>query len=310
MEGTALHITNGDGLTEKMLSLNLPGQVIVWREMLCEGPTVQEVGSREFIKQRKKFLKQTYAFSSEDYEEKFLSQLKLLRAAKNYDYIVLWFEFDLFCHINMLAAISYYLDHKENKPFFLVCSKKLKGEDELKPLSNLTQKQLLKHYEKRIPLNSEDIEIALLIWELYCGNDPMKLKQQIKTNSNFEYLSSCIRAHIERFPNSSSGLNSLEQNVLKLITKNNITSENQLLGYALQYQGYYGYGDLQMQRLINKLRDFFQLKDEKIVLTEKGELALDKKKNFYSELKNEDYFGGARMYDYLYDSDSHRLLKL
>lgn len=310
MEGTALHITNGDGLTEKMLSLNLSGQVIVWREMLCEGPTVQEVGSREFIKQRKKFLKQTYAFSSEDYEEKFLSQLKLLRAAKNYDYIVLWFEFDLFCHINMLAAISYYLDHKENKPFFLVCSKKLKGEDELKPLSNLTQKQLLKHYEKRIPLNSEDIEIALLIWELYCGNDPMKLKQQIKTNSNFEYLSSCIRAHIERFPNSSSGLNSLEQNVLKLITKNNITSENQLLGYALQYQGYYGYGDLQMQRLINKLRDFFQLKDEKIVLTEKGELALDKKKNFYSELKNEDYFGGARMYDYLYDSDSHRLLKL
>ncbi|WP_372919852.1 DUF1835 domain-containing protein [Salegentibacter sp.] len=310
MEGTALHITNGDGLTEKMLSLNLPGQVIVWREMLCEGPTVQEVGSREFIKQRKKFLKQTYAISSEDYEEKFLSQLKLLRAAKNYDYIVLWFEFDLFCHINMLAAISYYLDHKENKPFFLVCSKKLKGEDELKPLSNLTQKQLLKHYEKRIPLNSEDIEIAQLIWELYCGNDPMKLKQQIKTNSNFEYLSSCIRAHIERFPNSSSGLNSLEQNVLELITKNNITSENQLLGYALQYQGYYGYGDLQMQRLINKLRDFFQLKDEKIVLTEKGELALDKKKNFYSELKNEDYFGGARMYDYLYDSDSHRLLKL
>ncbi|HSP11893.1 MAG TPA: DUF1835 domain-containing protein [Salegentibacter sp.] len=310
MEGTALHITNGDGLTEKMLSLNLPGQVVIWREMLCEGPTMQEVGSREFIKQRKKFLKHTYGISSEDYEEKFLSQLKLLKAAKDCDYIVLWFEFDLFCHINMIAAISYYLDHKESKPFFLVCSKKLEGDDEFKPLSNLSQKQLLKHYEKRISLNSEDIEIALLIWELYCGNDPMKLKQQIKTNSNFEYLSSCIRAHIERFPNSGSGLNTLEQNVLKLIKNNKITSENQLLGYALQYQGYYGYGDIQMQRLINKLKDFFQHKDEKLELTEKGELALTKKKNYYNELKNEDYFGGARMYDFLYDSDSHRLLKL
>lgn len=310
MEGTALHIINGDGLTEKMLELDLPGQVVIWREMLCEGPTVKEVGSKESFKIRKKFLKQAYGISSEDYEEKFISELKKLKTAKGHDYVVLWFEFDLFCHINMLAAISYYLDHNESKPFYLVCSKKLKGEDELKPLSQLSQKQLLNHYEKKISLNSDDIEIGLLIWELYCSNEPMKLKQQIKTTSNFEYLSSCIRAHIERFPNSQSGLNSLEQNVLKLIENNKITSENQLLGYALQYQGYYGYSVVQMQRLIKKIKAFFHIKNNQVLLTEKGELALNKKKNFYGELKNEEFLGGARIYDFLYDSDSHRLLKL
>ncbi|MGY5849392.1 DUF1835 domain-containing protein [Salegentibacter sp. F14] len=310
MEGTPLHITNGDELTEEMMALNLPGEVVVWREMLCEGPTLQEVGSPEFLKQRKKFLKKNYGISAEDYQEKFISQLKKLRASKDHDHIVLWFEFDLFCHINMLAAISYYLSNKESKPFYLVCSRKLKGEDEQIPLSRLSSKQLLNHYENRITLNSDDIEIALLIWELYCSNNPMKLKQQIKTTSNFEYLSSCIRAHIERFPNSVTGLNSLEQNVLKLIEKHEITSMNQLLGYALQYQGYYGYSYLQMQRLMDKINAFFHLENKRVSLTEKGELALEKKKNFYGELKNDDYLGGARMYDFLYDSESHRLLKL
>ena len=310
MEGTALHITNGDELTEKMLELNLPGEVVIWREMLCEGPTLQEVGSPEFLKQRKKFLKRNYGILAEDYEQKFISQLKKLKTAIDHDYVVLWFEFDLFCHINMLAAITYYLNHRESKPFYLVCSKKLKGEEEQKPLSQLSSKQLLNHYENRIALNEDDIENALLIWELYCSNNPMKLKQHIKTTSNFEYLSSCIRAHIERFPNSESGLNTLEQNVLKLIKKHEITSLNQLMGYALQYQGYYGYSDIQMERLINKIKSFFQVTNNKVSLTEKGELALEKKKNFYGELKNEDYLGGARMYDFLYDAESHRLLKL
>lgn len=310
MEETALHISNGDELTEKMLELDLPGQMIVWREMLCEGKTIQEVGSREFIKERKKFLNQYYNISHVDYEEKFLNELKELKKAKSFDYIVLWFEFDLFCHINMLAAISYILTHHEKKPFYLVCSKKLKGEKELTPLSQLTQKQLLNHYKNKISLNEDDIDMALLIWELYCSENPMKLKQQIKTTSNFEYLSSCIRAHIERFPNAVTGINSLERNILKLIKKHNISTENQLLGYALQYQGYYGYSDMMMQRTLDKINLFFENKNDEIVLTQKGEEALNGTKNFYRDFKNDEWLGGAKMYDFLYDSESHRLLKL
>lgn len=310
MEAKALHLVNGDELASKMSELELPGQVIIWRELLCEGPCVQEVGSRDFIKLRKRFLKKTYNISSDNYDIRFLSELKKLKEARNYDHIVLWFEFDLFCHLNMLAAINYITSHKKPVPMYLVCSKKLEGDEELKPLSLLSNEQLKNHFDNWISLTTEDIEMANLIWELYCSNNPMQLKQQIKKTSNFEYLSSSIRAHIERFPNSVTGINSLERNVLKLIEQHKITSENHLLGYALQYQGYYGYSDSQMQRLINKLHLFFEEKDRHIVLTEKGKQALEGTKNFYRELKNDDYFGGAAMYDFLYDSEFHRLLKL
>ena len=310
MLNKALHIINGDSLTEQVKELELQGEIVVWRELLCEGPCTQEVGSSEFIKLRQKFLKEAYDISPENYQDRFVTQLNKLKATQDYNHVVLWFEFDLFCHINMLAAISFYLENKPNVPFYLVCSKRQKGEEELLPLSQLPLKHLLNHFENKIKLDKEDLEIATLVWELYCGNNPIKLKQQIKKTSNFEYLSSCIRAHIERFPNSRTGINSLEKNVLKLVEQQHITSMNQLLGYALQYQGYYGYSDSQMERVLNKLSIFYTLENDRLKLTRDGLDALEKKKNFYRDLMNDEYYGGAKIFDYLYDSDSHKVLKL
>ena len=274
MENRILHIVNGDSLAEQMQELNLPGELIIWRELLCEGPTQQEINS-EFFKIRKKFLRKTYDISSENYEKRFIAEVKKLKTFQDYDEVVLWFEFDLFCHINMLAAISCLAEKDKAVPISLVCSKKLKGEKEFQPLSQLSPKELKNHYQNSIKLNTEDIEAALLIWELYCGDNPFKLKPQIKVTTNFEYLSSCIRAHIERFPNSITGINTLERNVLKLIENQNIKNQNHLLGYALQYQGYYGYSDNQMQRLLEKLDIFYKDDGEKLILTEKGEMVFD-----------------------------------
>lgn len=310
MSKKMLHITNGDGLTEKMSRLNLSGQVITWREMLCEGRTVQEVGSREFIAIRKKFLKTCYNIPPSDYQVKFVSELEKLAQAKDYDEIILWFEFDLFCHINMVAAIEFLFQQNINKPIYLVCSKRLKGEEKLQGLSQLKDKELLNHYHHKILLSEDDLELAELVWQLYCENNPLRLKSEIKKNSNFEYLSSCLRAHIERFPNMKSGLNSLEANLLKLITSHNITSHNQLLGYALEYQGYYGYGDAQMLRIVNNLKSFYYFDNTKYSLTEEGKMALNKSQTFYQELKDDLYYGGAKKYDFLYDDESHHLLKL
>jgi len=310
MNNKALHIVNGDSLAEQVEELNLPGEIIIWRELLCEGPTDKEVGSSKFFEQRQKFLKEAYDISVEDYNDRFVSELNNLKNAKDYDHVVLWFEFDLFCHINMLATISFCLENKLDVPFYLVCSKRQKGEDEFLPLSRLSEKHLMNHFKHKIELNEDDLEIAKLVWELYCGNDPMKLKNQIKKSSNFEYLSSCIRAHIERFPNSRTGINSLEKNVLKLVDNQHITSFNQLMGYALQYQGYYGYSDSQKERVIEKLNIFYTMENEQLNLTQEGRDVLDKKKNFYRELMNDEYYGGAKIYDFLYDSISHKVLKL
>ncbi len=308
--GKQLHITNGDDLSNKILDLKLDGEIVVWREILCEGPTTYELGTKNFISLRQTFLKENYAISAEDYKTQFLAELKKLSSVKNFDEIVLWFEFDLFSHLNMLAAISHLMENGLSVPVYLVCSKKLKGEKEINVLSQLSLKYLRNHYEQRIYLNQDDLEMASLLWQLYNGDNPQKLKNLIKEKTNFEYLSSCLRAHVERFPNTQTGLNSLEQNILKLIQKNKIISKNHLLGYSLEYQGYFGYNDKQMQRLLDKLSIFYKVNEDKVELTPEGEEALNGAKNFYRILKNQECLGGVKMYDFLYDSETHNILKL
>ena len=305
-----LHITNGDSLTERLESIHLNGEIVVWREMLCEGPTISQVGDARFVALRKKFLQEEYGVSDTFYEKEFLSQLNKLDAIDKYDEIILWFEFDLFCHINMLAAISYLIQKKKTESLYLVCSGRVPGEKELIGLSELNDKQLMSHYENKIKLSEDDLDMAQFIWQLYCGKDPNKLKPEIRKSSNFKYLSSCIRAHIERYPNVHTGLNSLETNILRLIEREHITSEHQLCGYALSYQGYYGYSDTMILKIIDKLRPFFQQGPNGLELNMNGQFALDGTHNFYREVKNDEVYGGTGKYDFLYSPENHQLLKL
>lgn len=310
MSKRILNIINSDSLTERLESIKLDGEIVVWREMLCEGPTVSQVGNDRFVALRKKFLQEEYDISEELYEEKFMSQLKKLDAIDSYDEIILWFEFDLFCHINMVAAISYLIQQKKQEPLYLVCSGRVPGEKELIGLSDLSDKQLVSHYKNKIQLSEDDLDMAHFIWQLYCGNNPNKLKPEIRKSSNFKYLSSCIRAHIERYPNVRTGLNTLETNILRLIEREHITSEHQLCGYALSYQGYYGYSDSMIIKIIDKLRPFFQMGDDGLELNMNGQFVLDGSHNFYREVKNNDSYGGTFKYDFLYSSEDHQLLKL
>lgn len=307
-----LHITNGDSLTHRIQELNLvDGEFMVWREMLCEGPTEIKIEEEVSVKKRALFLKKYYRIPPSDYEKKFVSQLKKLDNLAKYDEIILWFEYDLFCHINMIAAISLLLRKKNREtPVFLVCSGRIEHEKKLFGLCDLSHSQLKKHLQGKIKLSHDDLEFAAHIWTLYCESKPEKMIGQIKQNSSFEYMSICIRAHLQRFPNMLTGLNVLEHNILEMADNYQIKNIKQLMGYALEYQGYYGYGDMQMKRVLARLFQFFTQTKDRLLLSERGKLALEYKKNFYNTQILNWYYGGVKKYDYLYNDETHSLLKL
>ena len=309
MEKT-LHITNGDAVTNRLDTLGVRGEKLTWREMCCEGPTELDLLSVRNIRKRKAFLSEAYGISGEDYQKFFVDQIKNFGNFHQFDEIVLWFEFDLFCHINMIAAISLLQKKEVTAPIYLVCSGRVSNEREMKGLAELTPKQFEQHYKKKVRLTEEDILLAKHVWTLYCEDDPARIANQIKTKSSFAYLSSCLRAHLQRYPNMKSGLNTMEQNILSLIDTHEIKNVKQLLGYALSYQGYYGYGDIQMKRVLDQLSFFYKKTRKGIVLTDKGKEALHKENNFYRDLVQPWSYGGSMKYDFLYNGETHKLLKL
>ena len=307
MDKQPLHITNGGVLTKYLIELEVVGEKITWQEMLCEGPTQEIVHTDEFIDVRSTFLNEFYNVDLDLDKVKFA--LDQLSHPERYSEIVLWFEYDLFCHINMLAVINMLQQKKINLPIHLVCSGRVPGSKTLKGLSELTQDQLLNHYQNRVLLTSEDLNLATTIWGIYCGKDHNLLKPFIVKQSSFKYLSNCLKAHLKRFPDSVDGLNVLERNILKIVRDNTIKSKHHLLGYALNYQGYYGYGDMQLERLIEKLGIFISLENDMLVLNRSGHEALLGQHNFSTEIDNKMIFGGVNKYDFQFNTQLNKLVK-
>ncbi len=310
MSKRTLHITNGDSLNDWLLTLQIEGDFAVWREMLSDGKTIYTVANQNFIDTRKTFLTTVYDIETNDYEDKFVSQLEIIKDCHQYDEIILWFEYDLFCHMNMIACISYLLQQKCTTPTYLVCSGRIKGETTLKGLSELSESQLRAHFKERVLLMSQDIQLADHIWKLYCEDDHTLLQPNlVKEESNFNYLQSCIQAHKQRFPDHQSGLNKLEAQILKTIKEQQVSSERQLCGLILKNQGYYGFGDMQVFKIIEHLRSYFELKEGQLRLTQLGEKVFSGISQVNKNKEQSIYFGGVSKYTYSYQKDTHQLIK-
>tara|TARA_R110002049_G_scaffold202967_4_gene373477 strand:+ start:2202 stop:3143 length:942 start_codon:yes stop_codon:yes gene_type:complete len=307
MSKEPLHITNGTNLTNYLNELEIVGEKLTWEEMLCEGPTTEHIDSAEFLDLRKTFFNDFYDIDLET--DKILIELEKLNHPENYSEIVLWFDFDLFCYINMVAVITLIQQQKMELPIYFVQAKSIDGSKLIKGTPERNTQQLLTKYKKKTKLNDQDIELASTIWGIYCGRDHNLLKPFIVKSSTFKYLSNCLKAHLERFPDSKDGLNIMERNILEIVRDKSIKSKHHLLGYALNYQGYYGFGYLQLSRIIDKLAIFFIEENGSITLNRDGHEALLGQHNFAIEIDNNMIYGGVKKFDFQFNKQLNKLVK-
>lgn len=306
-----LHITNGDSFTQRLQSLDIKGDIITWREMLCEGKTENNVGSESFWKTRFDFLHKNYKVSKSIFIEKTLKEYRSLCNHKQQDEIILWFEYDLFCQVNMIAVLSWLKTHRQYAQISLVCSGKEDETDKMYGLNELSDEQLLDLYRTKSVLKQDDIEYADYVWQLYCSDNPIRLENLSDfSNYRFDYLSQAVDDHLHRFPTITNGLNDMENNILRQALEKKPENKKKFLETLLQNQGTLGFGDTQYERAISRLKPLFS-GFRPVLLSIKGKEILEGKTSYYSHMRdNEVYLGGALKYNYLYNTDNNRILKL
>ena len=312
MASSLLHITNGDSTTNLLKRLNFQGEIITWREMLCEGKTTIDVGSENFWKNRFEYFKNTYQISKQKFIDFTVKEYRNLCNQKQQNEIVLWFEYDLFCQINMLAVVSWLKRYRSNRKISLVCSGKIENSEKYFGLSELSEEQLLQHFNNRVDLTQDDIEYADYIWQLYCSDSPLRLETVYKFNpmSPFTYLEKALKAHLQRFPSTNNGLNKLENFILNTATNTQTNSKEELVRELLMQQDVYGFGDLQYIRKIDQLKNLFTSFNP-VKLNEMGKKVLENQMNYYAQIRSDfSYLGGAKKYSYLYVNATDKLLKI
>jgi len=312
MKTSILHITNGDSTTNYLKKLNFQGDFITWREMLCEGKTSTDVGSEHFWKSRFDFLKQSYKVTKKQFIDLTLKEYRNLCNHKSQEEIVLWFEYDLFCQINMIAVISWLKRYRKGRKISLVCSGEVKGSNKLLGLAELTEKQLKTQYQNKTELTIDDIEYADYVWQLYCSDNPIKLQNvyQYQQNTTFKYLIDSLLVHLQRFPSIGNGLNNVENSILDITVNSALNSQDELIRKLLQQENQYGFGDLQYKKQVNDLKDYFS-SFSPVKLNKTGIKVQQQLLNTYANMRNDfSFLGGAKKYNFLYDDTTQKLLKI
>lgn len=268
-----LHILNGDSTLPILEKSGIKGDVVVWRELLCEGPLHKEVGSDDFWINRYAYFQDEIGVSRIEYYDKTIKEIVKLEDVSGYNEVVLWFEFDLFCQVNLLALCSYLLDNYVKKTnYYLICTGKIEGEKRLQSLSDFSPSDFKTLFENKITLSKASLEFAKESWNIYVENDSNKLKRfDFNQNSKFQYLQLAMNQHFNRLP-TENGLNQIENKIIEIINSN-LFSENEIVRKLLiwqQNETVYGFGDLQYFQYLKKLNTYFSIKDSLYYLNEVG----------------------------------------
>ena len=268
-----IHVLNGDSTAQILEKSGIKGNIVVWREVLCDGPLHKEVGSDEFWTKRYAYFEKGLGIGKLEYFDKTIKEIVKLEDLSNYEDVVLWFEFDLFCQVNLLALCTYLLDNYVKKAnYYLICVGKEKGKEQLKSLSDYSSEEFTILYKNKLNLSKFNLEFAKESWGLYVENNFDKLKSfDFNQSSKFQYLQLAINQHLLRFPSDNS-LNQIENKILEIINSN-LFSEKEIVRSLLIWQHketVYGFADMQFLKYLKKLEKYFYILEDKYYLNENG----------------------------------------
>lgn len=268
-----VHILNGDSTSYTIKEGGIKGDTIVWREMLVEGPLDKNFGSDTFWKKRYSFFENELGVSNLEYYDKTIKEITKIEDLTSYNEVVLWFEFDLFCQVNLIALCSYLLQYyRKDINYYLVCTGKEKDKLGLQSLSDYHPSFYLNLLENKIKLTRHDLLFADECWQVFVKNKEYSLQRfNFKKNTKFKYLQPAIDQHLKRFPDNDM-LNQIGYKILEII-KSAACPEKDIIRELLiwqQKETVYGFGDLQYIMQLKKLSKFYDIKDQLYYLNHKG----------------------------------------
>jgi hypothetical protein len=233
-----------------------PGDHYAFKEVLMCGPTPAGLSQREWFAVRARFLADEYELELQDALEDLHKQEQVLDRISEHDEVILWFEHDLFCQINLI----YLLDRLSRRPsgatgLSLICIGEYPGVDDFRGLGQLTGEQLASLFDGRHEISESESKTAELAWAAYCSSDPRAITNLLnKGTSSMPFLQQVLLLHLARFPSVRNGLGRIENRALELISHGAIDFKS-LFPLFAKSEPVYGLGDSQFWSELKRLSD-------------------------------------------------------
>lgn len=243
------NILNGDSLAYSFPAAKIEGEIVVVREALIDGELSGD-NLHDFWRSRAKYMEVTEI----EYDNSVVKEFTKILNAPDDSEFNLWFEYDLFCQVNMWFVISIIHSLSITKNVFAVFTSYLdKTSDQFWNGFGLANSDELKVcYSDRIRLSDADINFGQKLWKAYKNGNLEELTNLSKHQSlAFPYLQEVVKAHVDRFP--KDGTKGRPEKVVEDITKNISTDFHKVFKEFWKRESIYGFGDTQLKSLYDKV---------------------------------------------------------
>lgn len=248
-----LNVLNGDATLEKFRQTDLPGDVLVWREILSEGP-VKASGTDGFFRLRSDYLASLAGASPEDYTRKVVMEYERLGSWHRYEEVNLWFEYDLTDQINLVFLLDFFHGHPAGTVLYLICPAEVPGYPDFRGIGELAPQDLKKLKETRTRLTQEDLLAGARAWQAYRSGSEAGIRSIIAGDTgNLRLLKPAFEAHLERFP-GPDGLDRIDRELLR-IAGSGERNRDKIYRIFSAANKIYGMTDLSVDARLNSLEE-------------------------------------------------------
>ncbi|MEK7854915.1 MAG: DUF1835 domain-containing protein [Acidobacteriota bacterium] len=238
-----LHVLPGDSLTADFQRSGIEGEVVVCRECLVVGDLTGET-LEEFWDTRSNFMAVEYGGDPIEYREHVAYELERLIDLSAEDEVSLWFEYELFCQTNMwfcldllkgTAASVYRVEPLNTSP-----------DDVWKGFGSVSPEGLAECYESRTQCSKEDVDTGSALWAAFRDRDPVLLRQL------GDHRSPCF-PFLKEVCEAAADIDSRPADIVRELKAMGLKKIDSLFPEFQKRAGVYGFGDLQVQRLLEML---------------------------------------------------------
>ncbi|MFC3769218.1 sigma-70 family RNA polymerase sigma factor [Paenibacillus sp. GCM10012303] len=249
-----LHIVNGDSVAETLKQGVVQGDILVWREIYSEGPVFAEQSNPDALAFRASRLEQTLGIPRDLFLSGCEAQERQLAGFRDYDEIVLWFEYDLFDQTMLCYLLDWFSRQSLGRTkLHLLCIGSFPGIENFRGLGQLSAGQLTSLSGTWNPVNHSELELGSRAWQAFTSPDPRPLAALLQEDcSALPYLKEAFRFHLSRYPSVHNGLGIVEQLLLEQLA-GGIDRPFELFSRVGAKVNWFGMGDIQFWSILRSL---------------------------------------------------------
>jgi hypothetical protein len=249
-----LHIHNGDSAAGTARKSDIPGEHLAWREALVCGPAPGQLSPDEFRHLRAQHLADAYGANLEKTEKELRAQEDALSRVSDHEEVVLWFEHDLFCTVQLIYLLNWLAQRDLGQTkLSLIFIQEFPGITDFHGLGQLNEEQLSSLFPQRQRVTTAQLQLGSKAWAAYSSSNPKEIESLLESDlSPLLFLKSALSKHLRRFPSTENGLGRIENVGLELIARG-YGNFKSLFPAFVRCEPEYGFGDAQLYLEMKRL---------------------------------------------------------